>query len=182
MPPEIIKKYRKAKLYQLYLEELYEEQKPVNTSILETLNLDTTIDFSIITKEIRESLDISIDKQSKWKSAGIAFKMWRKALEANGIFIFKDAFLNDDYSGFCLYDEKYPIIFVNNSMADSRQVFTLFHELAHLLYRSGGIDFRSRDTTRSFQEYYFNIEVRCNRFGNEFLVPPEIFDSFPWYL
>lgn len=62
-------------------------------------------------------------------------------------------------------------------MTDSRQVFTLFHELGHLLFHSGGIDFRSREITGSFQGYYLNIEVSCNRFANEFLVPQDVFDS-----
>jgi Zn-dependent peptidase ImmA (M78 family) len=63
-------------------------------------------------------------------------------------------------------------------MPDSRQIFTLFHELAHLLLRSGGIDFRSRTITKSFSGQYHNIEVICNRFANEFLVPQEVFDTF----
>ena len=63
-------------------------------------------------------------------------------------------------------------------MPDSRQIFTLFHELAHLLFRSGGVDFRSSEIVRSFQGYYLNIEAGCNRFANEFLVPQDIFDSF----
>ena len=97
---------------------------------------------------------------------------------ASGIFIFKDAFKNDDYSGFCLYDEKYPVIFVNNSMPDSRQIFTLFHELGHLLFKSGGVDFRSSSYTRSFRDYYLNIEAACNKLANEFLVPQNVFNSF----
>ena len=112
----------------------------------------------------------------EWRSAETAFKKWREALEASGIFVFKDAFRNNDYSGFCLYSDNYPIIFVNNSMPDSRQVFTLFHELWHLLYRSGGIDFRSRQATLSFRGYYLDVEVSCNRFANEFLVPPKVLD------
>ena len=99
-------------------------------------------------------------------------------MEASGVFVFKDAFRNDDYSGFCLYSENHPIIYVNNSMTDSRQVFTLFHELGHLLYRSGGVDFRSREAVRSFQGYYRDVEVSCNRFANEFLVPQHVFGSF----
>ena len=63
-------------------------------------------------------------------------------------------------------------------MPDSRQVFTLFHELGHLLTHAGGIDFRSWEAVRSFQGFYLNIEVFCNRFASELLVPDEVFDSF----
>jgi Zn-dependent peptidase ImmA (M78 family) len=178
LPPEMIKVYRKAKLFQFYLEELYEREKPVKTSLLDSFELNEKSQFASITKAIRKVLGVSIEEQSKWRSAETAFKKWREALEANGVFVFKDGFRNDDYSGFCLYDVKYPIIFVNNSMPDSRQAFTLFHELGHLLYRSGGIDFRSREAVRSYSGYYLNVEVSCNRFANEFLVPQDVFDSF----
>ncbi|MBI1807716.1 MAG: ImmA/IrrE family metallo-endopeptidase [Ignavibacteria bacterium] len=178
LPAEIIRLYRKAKLFQLYLEELFEGERPVKTSLLDAFELNEKSQFASITKAIRKALGVSIEEQSKWRSAETAFKKWRDVLEATGVFIFKDGFRNDDYSGFCLYHQKYPIIFVNNSMPDSRQVFTLFHELGHLLYRSGGIDFRSREAVRSFQGYYLNVEVSCNRFANEFLVPQEAFDSF----
>lgn len=178
LPAEIIKLYRKAKYFQLNLEELYEGEKPVAKSLLDVFELNEQSQITSITKEIRNILNISIEEQARWRSTETAFKKWREALEANGIFIFKDGFRNDDYSGFCLYHPRYPVIFANNSMPDSRQTFTLFHELAHLLYRSGGIDFRSREVVRSFKGYYFNVEAGCNRFANEFLVPPDIFDKF----
>lgn len=178
LPPAMVKLYRKAKLFQLYLEELYEGAKPVEMPFLDRFELDPNSHPASITGAIRKAIGISIEEQSKWRSADTAFKRWREALEASGIFVFKDAFRNNDYSGFCLYGEKYPIIFVNNSMPESRQVFTLFHELGHLLRHSGGIDFRSREAVRSFQGYYLNVEVRCNQFANGFLVPKEVLDSF----
>ncbi|PIS30589.1 MAG: hypothetical protein COT43_01515 [Candidatus Marinimicrobia bacterium CG08_land_8_20_14_0_20_45_22] len=178
LPHEIIKLYRKAKLFQLNLEELFEGEKPVKISLLDTFVLTENSRFESIAKTIRSILGVSIEEQSKWNSPETAFKKWREALEAHGIFVFKDAFRNDYYSGFCLYDEKYPLIFVNNSMPDSRQVFTLFHELGHLLYHSGGIDFRSRETVRSFQGYFREVDVSCNQFANELLVPQEELESF----
>lgn len=178
LPTEIIKLYRRAKLFQLYLEELYEGNKPVQKSLLNLFEMNDNSKIDSITKDIRKELGITIEEQSKWNSTEMAFKKWREVLETHGIFVFKDAFKNDAYSGFCLYDEKYPIIIVNNSMPDSRQVFTLFHELCHLLYRSGGIDFRSDDIIRTIKGNYLNVEVNCNRFSNEFLVPQEVFDSF----
>jgi Zn-dependent peptidase ImmA (M78 family) len=178
LPPEIVKLYRRAKLYQLYLEELFDGQKPVQQSLLDIFELNEKAQFHAITNAIRKEFGININDQSKWKTTEIAFKAWREVLEAKGIYVFKDAFKNDEYSGFCLYDEKYPIIFVNNSMPDSRQIFTLFHELGHLLYRTGGIDFRSREIVNTFQGYFLNVEISCNQFANEFLVPQDVFDSF----
>ena len=178
LPPEIVKLFRSAKLYQLYLDELFDEQKPSEESLLDKFSITDSTDISKLTREIRKVLNIPIEEQTKWHSTEKAFNNWRAAFEANGIFVFKDAFKNDAYSGFCLYDEKYPVIFVNNTMSDSRQIFTLFHELGHLLFKAGGIDFRSREYTKQFIGYFLDVEVICNRFANEFLVPPDDFDSF----
>lgn len=178
LPPEIVKLYRNAKLYQLYLEELFEGQKPLEKSLFDKFSITASTNIATLTKEIRKELKSPIEEQTKWHSTETAFKNWRVALEANGIFVFKDAFKNDAYSGFCLYDKKYPVIFVNNSMSDSRQIFTLFHEFGHLLFKLGGIDFRSSEYTSQFSGYYLNIEVVCNRFANEYLVPSDEFDSF----
>lgn len=178
LPPEIVKLYRSAKLYQLYLEELFDGEKPSEKSLLEKFLINERTNISTLTKGIRKELNIPTEEQAKWKSTETAFKNWRAVFEANGIFVFKDAFKNDDFSGFCLYDEKYPVIFVNNSMPDSRQIFTLFHELGHLLFKSGGVDFRSREYTKQFSGNYLDIEIICNRFANDLLVPPDEFDSF----
>ena len=177
LPPGIVKLYRKAKLFQLYLEDLYEGRKPIELSLLDRFELDERSHLTSVAEAIRQALGITVEEQREWRSADTAFKRWREALEASGTFVFKDAFRNDDYSGFCLYSTNYPLIYVNNSMPASRQVFTLFHELGHLLYHSGGVDFRSREAVRSFQGYYRDVEVGCNRFANDVLVPQQVFDS-----
>ena len=177
LPPEIIKLYRKAKLFQLNLEELFEGEAAVKKSLLDRFALSEHSQIEPITMALRQTLGVSIEEQVTWRSAETAFKDWREALEGQGIFVFKDAFRNDGFSGFCLYDRKYPLIFVNNSMPESRQVFTLFHELAHLLFHSGGIDFRSTTVVRAFEGYYRNVEITCNHFASELLVPRDVLDA-----
>ena len=178
LPKEIVKLYRKAKLFQLNLEELYEEEKPSQQALLPLHTLEGGTELESFAASVRKTLGIDIDEQTSWRSTEIAFKKWRTALELHGVFVFKDAFENDQYSGFCLYDEAYPLIFVNNSMPDTRQIFTLFHELSHLLLHAGGIDFRSSEILNSLSEPHRGIEVMCNRFANVFLVPPDAFEAF----
>ncbi len=75
-----------------------------------------------------------------WRNIDEALKEWRQAIYRVGIFVFKDAFREERFSGFSLYDDVFPIIYVNNSAAKPRQIFTLFHELGHLLFHTSGID------------------------------------------
>ena len=110
-------------------------------------------------------LGIDIEEQTRWNDPKKAFSRWREVIEASGIFVFKDAFRNYTISGFCLYDEKFPLIYVNNSMSDTRQIFTLFHEIAHLLYLTGGIDYIDDYYLEDIEGDKKNIEIFCNAFA-----------------
>ena len=169
LPSYMVKLYRKAKVLQLQLEELYEGRKPVEINLIDRFAGQTS--SNSIAEDIRGYLNIPLKEQFSWNSQELAFKNWRNAIERNGIFIFKDAFRNNSYSGFCIYHDKYPIIFINNSFPSSRQIFTLFHELWHLLIKKGGISFRNSRILEKYDEPFSGIEVECNKFAGEFLVP-----------
>ncbi|PKK83859.1 MAG: hypothetical protein CVT49_06300 [candidate division Zixibacteria bacterium HGW-Zixibacteria-1] len=176
LPVEMIKLYRKAKIFQFNLEELFENAKPAEVILVDKYRLDEHTNIPLLAEKVRKDLGYSINDQFTWQSLDEAFKKWRKAFESLGVFVFKDAFHNDDFSGFCIYDNKYPIIFINNSMPDSRQIFTLFHELGHLFYHLGGIDFRDNRVLEAIERKYFKFEMGCNKFASEIIVPQKVFD------
>lgn len=66
---------------------------------------------------------------------------------------------------------------VNNSTAYARQTFTLFHELAHLLFRVSGITHVALQDVSDLPARDRDLEVSCNNFAAEFLVPDR---SIPW--
>ncbi|VVH61083.1 hypothetical protein BSPWISOX_2744 [uncultured Gammaproteobacteria bacterium] len=170
---------RKAKVMQINLSELNNGVNPANNKLLQLINIgNKTIDE--VAGELREFIDIDLTKQQSFEKPEVAFKAWRNALEKYGVFVFKDAFKDEGFSGFCLYDEIFPVIYINNSLPHSRQVFTLFHELAHLLFGIDGIEMLSNN-----QEYLNKlsatnkrIEVFCNAFSGKFLVPDAAFDKY----
>src|SRR5262249_51641329 len=94
-----------------------------------------------------------------------------------GVFVFKDAFRIDDFSGFCLFDDTFPIIYANNSATKTRQIFTLFHELAHLLFHTSGVDTETDDYLPRLTGAARRIETLCNRFAARFLVPEETLNA-----
>ncbi len=167
-PPHIRYLVRKAKARQIGLSELH-SGNPIQTPITASHATASESPKSLAAR-IRKRVGISIDEQRKWGDAATAFKRWRAALEGLGVWVFKEAFNDDAYCGFCVYDEAFPVIYVNNSQPDQRQIFTLFHELGHLLTGKAGVDFRN---TTDWSGSYQAEEVFCNSFAGNFLVPDD---------
>jgi Zn-dependent peptidase ImmA (M78 family) len=166
---------RKASALQLNLFELCQGQNPADRLITRDLNFSVDVIPESMARDVRQYLGISLEEQRSWRTDADAFQNWRQALSGVGIFVFKDAFRAAGFSGFCLYDEVFPIIYVNNSSTKTRQIFTLFHELAHLLFHTSGIDTVADEYIPALPSRARRIEVLCNRFAVEFLVPEAAF-------
>ena len=173
LDPRLLYLVRKAKVMQENLRELYDGVNPATKQLCSDIVIQRSDTVSNIATAVRSYLGVAIDNQYSLKSNEDALKYWRDLLEKHGVFIFKDAFKNEDCSGFCLYDTAFPVIYLNNSQPKIRQIFTLFHELAHLLFRVGGVDFRSSDFVQTMSGENKRIEVFCNKFSGEFLVPTQ---------
>ena len=179
IPTKIRFLIRDGMVKQMNLYELLGENNPAKRKIVQGIVVQDRISAKNLkaqaynlAAQAREYIGVSLKKQTKCKDDDKALKMWRNALEECGLWIFKNAFHDENYCGFCLHDDQFPIIYLNNSMAKSRQIFTLFHELAHLLRGKGGVDMR---TTPQLQGDYEEEEVFCNAFAGAFLVPDESF-------
>ncbi len=184
LPSRMVYLLRKAKALQLNLIELYGKNYAADKGILVDLDLSKHKDPNNIAQEVRSYIGISLKEQTQWKDIDTALKNWRGALEECGVFIFKDSFNAPGknspkitYSGFSIYDKTFPIIYVNNNDSKSRQIFTLFHELCHLLMHSGGVDTDNEDYLEYLTEDNREIEVLCNKFASSFLVPHSDFQE-----
>lgn len=168
---------RKASALQLNLSELCQGRNPARRLITRDLKFDADAKLTTMTRTLREYIGISLDEQCSWATDDDAFKQWRDTFLNIGIFVFKDAFQASGYSGFCLYDDVFPIIYINNSQATTRQIFTLFHELAHLSFHTSGIDKIEDEYIPSLPTPAGRIEILCNRFAAQFLVPEHAFNK-----
>jgi len=177
IPPRIRLLLRKAKAYQINLTELTGGVNSASRRIINDLSFSTGVSITTMAQSVREYLNLSIEDQSEWSSVEVALENWRQILLDVGVSVFKDAFRNSDYSGFCLYDDEFPIIYVNNTGAKTRQIFTLFHELAHLIFQTSGIDKLRDDYIDRLPDDDRKIEIICNRFAAEFLLPEEVFED-----
>lgn len=102
------------------------------------------------------------------------FEGYRRAVESKGILVFRTNGYQGKWQipktsqvlGFAIYHEAFPLIVVRKARFESRQVFTLFHELAHiLLHKESVID--------EEPDLYANEgrEREANRFAGLVLVP-----------
>jgi len=176
LPARIRFLIRKARIMQLNLVELYDNANPASQHIIRDLSFDPRVSSEQMAATVRDYLGVDLARQRRWRNSEEALRAWRDVLEEHGVFVFKDAFKIDSFSGFCLYDEQFPIIYMNNSKPKNRQIFTLFHELAHLLFRTGGIDTPLDDYLDHLEGDSRRIEVLCSRFTGEFLVPRRDFE------
>lgn len=162
---------RRAHAYQIGLQELFDGHNPAERHIWKAITLSEAQDIASQAVVIRDYLGISLDQQTAWKSDEQALKEWRKATEGCGVFIFKAAFKQKDISGFCLMDEHLPVIYLNNSTTKTRQIFSLLHELAHLLLSMNGLSKLDASYIDQLPRREREIERFCNAIAAEVLIP-----------
>ena len=172
LPPRMHLLVRKAQAFQISLVELTEGRSPSEKPILRAFR-----DNAPDPDEVRAVLGVSLEDQRVWTDAPTAFREWRDALYEAGVFVFKDAFREADFCGFSIYDPELPVIYVNSSRSVTRQIFTLFHELGHLLHETSGIDPVSADLLERLPGSSRSVETRCNRFAADLLLPPSTLDQ-----
>ncbi len=177
IPPRIRLLIRKAQAFQTGLIELNSGHNPVSRLITRELSFHPTDNTATVAAQLRDYLEVPLQEQLQWKDTDTALQRWRLALAKAGVYVFKDAFRNDEFSGFCLYDEEFPLIYVNNSMAKTRQIFTYFHELSHLLFHTSGIDLLDQEYIGALPPDHRHIEMLCNQLAAQFLVPDSEFDE-----
>lgn len=175
--PKIRLLLRQATARQISLMELNMGVNPAESRIFR--DLQARIDDSVVelARQAREYLEVNVETQASWKNPTKALEIWRDRVQDKGVFVFKDAFQDEFVDGFSLVHDQFPVIYLNNSRPHVRQIFSLFHELAHVLLRRNGV-------TRGVKIGGAEIERFCNRFAAEFLVPSSDLETrlnFPDY-
>ena len=128
-------------------------------------------DPETVADRVRSTLGISVQEQSEWKSDTVALDRWKRALENQGILVFQLHMEIKDARAFSLTDGEEPIIILNKRDSARGRIFSLFHELAHILLNEGGMcNMRAEEI---FQTGSRDIEIFCNHFAGALLVPKE---------
>ena len=153
-------------------------------NLIHELNIDNTSElpyklFKVSIKDnpasaatrFREFIGLTIEEQKKWKPEE-SFDNFKRYVEKIGIYVFQLHMPFEEARAFSLTDD-YPIVVLNTEDAKNGRIFSLFHEVCHILFNFGGI-FKDKET-QSLKAEYKEIEDFCDYFAASFLVPDTLF-------
>ncbi|WP_158289738.1 XRE family transcriptional regulator [Dehalococcoides mccartyi] len=131
-------------------------------------SLINRLDDRILTNLVRDKIGYSVCDQLKDKDPNSSYKNWRKLIEQNlGINTFQYSLPEDDVQGYC-YSGDFPYCIVTNSKyAHSSRIFTLLHEIGHIIKRQSGLCIPDQVTDNQ------ELELECNSFAARVLLPDE---------
>lgn len=149
--------------------ELYKEEQLEPSAL--TLNIPIETTEENFANQIRNFLSLTNDLQINFREPKEALSYCISKLEEKDFLIFQAANINPkDMRGLSLSYETFPVIALNMKDVPSAKLFTLIHELVHILSRTSGI---CNDMSLD-QENQGNLELFCNKIAGLTLVPTEI--------
>lgn len=122
---------------------------------------------------VRRLLGIAPASQLAWESPSEAFRAWRGVLEERGVLVLQLQMGRGNIRGFSAWDDLAPVAAVNTAYHPTARIFTLFHEVGHLLTRTDAACLRFIGPSESEA----GAERWCERFAAEVLVPGEALRS-----
>lgn len=117
----------------------------------------------------RTVLDVSIEDQFGANDQYVSLRLWIASFERHGILVFQASDLGlPDMRGLSLFFDLAPIILLRGKDTPTGRVFTLVHELGHLLLRRNAL-------CDPYQYADARVEIECNRFAADLLMPAPTF-------
>lgn len=107
----------------------------------------------------------NLDELKELQNSDLALEGYIEKFENLGVAVFQLPLTKDNLRGFSINDEELPIVVIKRGgELTTAKIFTLFHEVGHLLLNESGIC----DVGLNNQQ---QIEKWCNTFAAEVLVP-----------
>src|ERR1700730_16449200 len=142
------------------------------------LHTSLSEDVENVARHVRDILKITYEMQVRWREPRIAFHAWRDKIEQLGVLVFQaNRVETDEASGFACWAETLPVIVVNRKDVFARRVFSLIHELVHLMLHQSGVSDLNIDAARRAQDEM--VEVFCNAVAAAALMPMDHFLAEP---
>src|SRR6266581_3548981 len=121
----------------------------------------------------RGLLNITEAQQLVWTSHETALAAWRSAVESLGVLVFALTISRDIARGFSVAGNGGPPTIALARESEQARIFTLLHEFAHLMMRSGAICTEFEDASpRGLVERF------CNRVAASTLMPRSLVETW----
>lgn len=127
-----------------------------------------------LANHIRNILNVDLDEQKSWlyhndrkDTAHYNFiNHWKEKIgDELGVLIFEVPRISlDEMRALCIYFDEWPIIVLNSADSPNARIFSLFHELTHLILGESAICDVDKNNAK---------EWLCNSVAAQFLVPQE---------
>ncbi|HEY4239263.1 MAG TPA: XRE family transcriptional regulator [Kofleriaceae bacterium] len=141
----------------------------LGTDTPELPKLGTALKPEVAGRRLRALFGTTIESQLSWKNSSVALKEWRAAIEAAGVLVFLLPLGEHGCRGFSLWNERAPAIVANTHWNPAARIYTLFHEVAHLLTRTNSV---CADETRSSSaDAASDLERWCEQVAAAALMP-----------
>ena len=137
-----------------------------------TFRMDPKADRQEIADAIRSLLEITHEKQIRFRKPESFLTYCISKLEQKNFLIFQAAKIEPkEMRGLSLAYDTFPIITLNRKDEPSARLFTLIHEMVHIVTNTSGI---CNDISEDFTSEY-DIELMCNEIAGLVLVPQDDF-------
>lgn len=119
---------------------------------------------------VRSILQVELNDQFAWHSSSEALKQWREALQNQGVLVFQIPRMSiQEMRGFSIAVRPLPVIAFNSSDSENGRIFTVMHELAHILLGESYLDVENAGTAKYSGQN--EVETYCNKVAAAILVP-----------
>ncbi|MBT9132403.1 MAG: hypothetical protein DDT33_00919 [Firmicutes bacterium] len=127
-------------------------------------------DPELLGTTVRNVLGVTYNEQSRLREPRVSFNYWRAIIESAGALVFQTSAVDLEFMrGFSIGEFPLPVVAVNRKDAYAARIFTMLHELAHIIIRTSSICDLDDRLDRPPEEQ--STEVFCNRFAGACLVP-----------
>lgn len=169
--PELLLELRRARRRRAVARELLEDLGLKVPAF--PLRAGLNDDAEVLAAEARNWLGVALEEQASWRGKYDSLNGWIAALEARNVLVFQTGEVEpEEMRGFSVSDTELPAIVLNGKDAPRARVFTLMHELTHLMLRESGLcePARVSNHPRTPDE---RVEWFCNRVAGSVLVPAD---------
>lgn len=164
--PALHTAYHRALREQAIVEELLNDTDELEPPGAPQVSLDD--DPESVGLIARRWLGVTMAEQSSWRTANDALNGWVRAVDAAGILVLQTISQSEpielaEMRGFSITSGVIPVIVLNSDDPHRGRIFTLGHEVIHVMLRGGGLC--------DLDERGDEVEVFCNAAAAALLMP-----------